>query len=120
VIARNYRGDSISWQFCHDVSVVDCESRGHTGLGLHPGSAAVDVQGTTAGLTFRRNVLRETRAAGRRVGFRIGKDTKDITLDGNTVEGFARGRGPALVPNDGDHLDLDQPVGHDQRRDADE
>jgi hypothetical protein len=187
VIARNYRGDGISWQICHDVSVVDCESHGHTGLGLHPGSgsqrpvvrnnrivgchiglffcwgvkyglaegntiedtrtagisvghrdtdnhirnntvtrsgqagilfrpergpgftgdrntvegntvtdtggddaAAVDVQGTTANLVFRRNVLRETRGAARRVGFRLGKDTRDVALDGNTVEGFSR------------------------------
>ena len=186
VIARDYRGDGISWQICHDVTVEDCESRGHTGLGLHPGSgsqrpvirnntiagchiglffcwgvkfgqaenntiedtrtagisvghrdtdniirgntvrrsgqagilfrpergpgftadrntvegntvadtggedaAAVDVQGATAGLVFRRNVLKETRGPARRVGFRLGKDTADITLDGNTVEGFA-------------------------------
>jgi hypothetical protein len=30
-----------------------------------------------------------TRGPARRVGFRLGKDTRDITLDGNTVEGFA-------------------------------
>jgi len=186
VVARDYRGDGISWQVCHDVLVEDCESRDHTGLGLHPGSgsqrpvirgnriagchiglffcwgvkyglaekntiedtktagisvghrdtdnlirgntvrrsgragilfrpergpgftgdrntvegntvvdtggedgAAVDVQGTTAGLVFRGNILTETRGPARRVGFRLGKDTKDITLDGNTVEGFA-------------------------------
>jgi len=52
-------------------------------------AAAVDVQGTTAGLVFRKNVLKETRGAARRAGFRLGKDTKDITLEGNTVEGFA-------------------------------
>jgi hypothetical protein len=186
VVARDYRGDGISWQICHDVTVEGCESRGHTGLGLHPGSgsqrpvirgntiagchiglffcwgvkfglaegntiedaktagisvghrdtdnlirgntvrrsgqagilfrpergpgftgdrntvegntvidtggedaAAVDVQGTTAGLVFRGNTLKETRGPARRAGFRLGKDTKDITLDGNTVEGFA-------------------------------
>jgi hypothetical protein len=186
VIARDYRGDGISWQICHDVLVEQCESRNHTGLGLHPGSgsqrpvvrnntvagnniglffcwgvryglaekntiedtktagisvghrdtdnlirgntvkrsgqagilfrpergqgftgdrntvegntvidtggetaAAVDVQGTTAGLVFRKNELKETRGPAKRVGFRLGKDTKDITLDGNTVEGFA-------------------------------
>jgi Right handed beta helix region len=186
VVARDYRGDGISWQICHDVVVEDCESRDHTGLGLHPGSgsqrplirnnriagchiglffcwgvkyglaedntiedtrtagisvghrdtdnlirnntvrrsgqagilfrpergpgftgdrnvvegntvadtggeaaAAVDVQGTTSGLVFRRNVLKETRGPARRVGFRLGKDTKEIALDGNTVEGFA-------------------------------
>ena len=37
VVARDYRGDGISWQICHDVTVEDCESRNHTGLGLHPG-----------------------------------------------------------------------------------
>lgn len=186
VIARDYRGDGISWQICHDVTVEECESRNHTGLGLHPGSgsqrpvirnntivgchiglffcwgvkyglaekntiedtktagisvghrdtdnlirnntvkrsgqagilfrpergpgftgdrntvegntvldtggdeaAAVDVQGTTANLVFRNNTLKETRGVAKRVGFRLGKDTKDITLDGNTVEGFA-------------------------------
>jgi hypothetical protein len=186
VVARDYRGDGISWQICHDVLVEGCESRNHTGLGLHPGSgsqrpvirdntvagchiglffcwgvkyglaekntiedtktagisvghrdtdnlirgntvrrsgqagilfrpergpgftgdrnavegntvidtggesaAAVDVQGTTAGLVFRKNELKETRGPAKRVGFRLGKDTKDITLDGNSVEGFA-------------------------------
>jgi parallel beta helix pectate lyase-like protein len=186
VVARDYHGDGISWQICHDVTVEECESRNHSGLGLHPGSgsqrpvirgntvagchiglffcwgvkyglaenntiedtktagisvghrdtdniirhntvkrsgqagilfrpergpgftgdrntleantvvdtggenaAAVDVQGTTAGLVFRKNTLKETRGAARRVGFRLGKDTKDIVLDGNVVEGFA-------------------------------
>ncbi len=186
VLARDYRGDGISWQICHDVTVEECESRNHTGLGLHPGSgsqrpvvrgntiagchiglffcwgvkyglaekntiedtktagisvghrdtdnlirgntvrrsgqagilfrpergagftgdrntvegntvidtggedaAAVDVQGTTAGVVLRNNTLKETRGPAKRVGFRFGKDTKDLTLDGNTVEGFA-------------------------------
>lgn len=40
VIARNYNGDGISWQICHDVLVENCHSHGHTGLGLHPGSGA--------------------------------------------------------------------------------
>ena len=52
-------------------------------------AAAIDVQGTTANLVFRRNVLRETRAPARRVGVRLGRDTKDIALDGNTATGFA-------------------------------
>ncbi|HVK12546.1 MAG TPA: right-handed parallel beta-helix repeat-containing protein, partial [Gemmataceae bacterium] len=186
VVAKNYNGDGISWQICHDVTVEACESRDHSGLGLHPGSgsqrplirgnkvvgnhigiffcwgvkyglaegnivedtktagisvghrdtdnlirgntvrrsgkvgilfrpergagftgdrntvegnvvvdsgdesaAAVDVQGTTAGLTFRGNELRETRGSGNRVGFRLGADTRGIKLEGNTVEGFA-------------------------------
>ncbi len=40
VTARNYNGDGISWQICHDVIVEDCHSHDHTGLGLHPGSGS--------------------------------------------------------------------------------
>ncbi len=49
-------------------------------------AVAVDVQGTTAGLVFRKNELKETRGAAKRVGFWLGKETKEITLDGNTGE----------------------------------
>ncbi len=38
--ARNYNGDGISWQICHDVIVENCRSKDHTGLGLHPGSGS--------------------------------------------------------------------------------
>jgi hypothetical protein len=186
VIARNYNGDGISWQICHDVTVEECESRDHAGLGLHPGSgsqrpimrnnklvgnniglffcwgvkfglaegnviedtktagisvghrdtdnlirgntvrrsgvagilfrpergpgftgdrnevtgntiedtgndtaAAIDVQGTTANLTFRDNVLKESRGPAKRTGLRIGKDAKDIAWSGNSFTGFA-------------------------------
>jgi hypothetical protein len=40
VIARNYNGDGISWQVCHDVRVEECHSHDHAGLGLHPGSGS--------------------------------------------------------------------------------
>lgn len=40
LIARNYNGDGMSWQICHDVLVEDCYSHDHTGLGLHPGSGS--------------------------------------------------------------------------------
>lgn len=187
VHARNYHGDGISWQICHDVTVEDCESRGHSGLGLHPGSgsqrplirnntlvgngiglffcwgvkyglaegniiedtrtagisvghrdtdnlirnntvrrsgqagilfrpergpgftgdrnivegntvidtggetaAAIDVQGTTAELTFRNNTLQETRGPAQRVGVRLGEQTGRMTLDGNSFQGFAQ------------------------------
>jgi hypothetical protein len=52
-------------------------------------AAAVDIQGTTADLVFRDNALRETRGPAKRVGFRFGKDTKNITLEDNRIEGFA-------------------------------
>ena len=40
VTARNYNGDGISWQICHDVVVENCRSHDNTGLGLHPGSGS--------------------------------------------------------------------------------
>jgi hypothetical protein len=40
VTARNYDGDGISWQICHDVVVENCHSHDNTGLGLHPGSGS--------------------------------------------------------------------------------
>src|SRR5687768_10257444 len=40
VIARNFNGDGISWQVCHDVRVEDCHSHDHAGFGLHPGSGS--------------------------------------------------------------------------------
>lgn len=40
VEARNYHGDGLSWQICHDVIVEDCHSHDNTGLGLHPGSGS--------------------------------------------------------------------------------
>ena len=40
VTARHNNGDGISWQICHDVTVEDCHSHDHAGLGLHPGSGS--------------------------------------------------------------------------------
>jgi hypothetical protein len=40
VTARQYNGDGISWQICHDVVVEGCHSHDHAGLGLHPGSGS--------------------------------------------------------------------------------
>lgn len=40
VTARNYNGDGISFQICHDVVVEDCHSHDNTDLGVHPGSGS--------------------------------------------------------------------------------
>lgn len=40
VTARNYNGDGISFQICHDVRIENCRSHDHAGLGLHPGSGS--------------------------------------------------------------------------------
>ena len=185
VEAKNYNGDGISWQICHDVLVENCRSHGHAGLGLHPGSGsqrpimrgnmlqrndiglffcwgvkyglaekniiedcatgisvghrdtdnlilgndvrrstkvgilfrpergkafaghrnrvegnkitdsggedgiAVDVQGETGDLSFIDNELRETRGKAKRIGFRFGAQTGEMTMKSNSVEGFA-------------------------------
>jgi hypothetical protein len=38
--ARNFNGDGLSWQICHDVLVEGCHSHDHAGYGLHPGSGS--------------------------------------------------------------------------------
>jgi hypothetical protein len=40
VTARNFNGDGISWQVCHDVRVEDCHCHGNASFGLHPGSGS--------------------------------------------------------------------------------
>ena len=41
VTARNFNGDGISWQVCHDVRAEDCHSHDHAGYGeAHPGSGS--------------------------------------------------------------------------------
>jgi parallel beta-helix repeat protein len=39
-IARNYNGDGISFQITDNVQVLNCESCGHTGYGVHPGTGS--------------------------------------------------------------------------------
>ena len=38
--ARNFNGDGISWQVCHDVRADNCHSHDNAGYGLHPGSGS--------------------------------------------------------------------------------
>lgn len=40
VTTRNYNGDGISFQICHDVLVENCHSHDNANLGLHPGSGS--------------------------------------------------------------------------------
>ena len=40
VTARNYNGDGISFQICHDVVVENCHSHDNANLGVHPGSGS--------------------------------------------------------------------------------
>jgi hypothetical protein len=188
VTARNYNGDGISFQICHDVLVESCHSHDNQDLGLHPGSGsqrpvmrsnrlerndqglfwcwgvkfglaedntmvanrsygssighndtdnvmrrnrivdsgkigvlfrddargidfwanrnvleenhilnsggqdgvAIEVQGKTRELVFRKNELHETRGAQGRVGIRLGKDSGKVEMDSNRIEGFSK------------------------------
>ena len=40
VTTRNYNGDGISFQVCHDVRVENCHSHDNADLGVHPGSGS--------------------------------------------------------------------------------
>jgi len=39
-VARNYNGDGISFQITDNIRVMDCESYGHAGFGVHPGTGS--------------------------------------------------------------------------------
>ena len=185
VEARNYNGDGMSWQICHDVVVENCHSHDHNGLGLHPGSGSqrpvmrgnkiernnigiffcwgvrhgiaenniniendigisighrdtdnfilnndvlrskkggivfrpenrgkdfgphrnrveknriidsgneggigVEVRGNIRNITLKDNEIRETRGAQKRIGVHVGKETRDVKLIDNKIEGF--------------------------------
>jgi parallel beta-helix repeat protein len=56
VIAREYNGDGISFQICHDVVVEGCRCENNTDLGIHAGSGS------------QRPVIRENRLEGNGIG----------------------------------------------------
>ncbi|HYK88885.1 MAG TPA: right-handed parallel beta-helix repeat-containing protein, partial [Acidobacteriota bacterium] len=39
-VARNYNGDGISFQITRSIQVLNCESFGHSGYGIHPGTGS--------------------------------------------------------------------------------
>ncbi len=92
VIARNFNGDGISWQICHDVIVENCISGNNAGLGLHPGSGSQRpiirnnrLEGNDIGIFFCWGVkfgLAESNSiAGNRVGVSIGhRDTDNLIV----------------------------------------
>ncbi|MFO0930018.1 MAG: right-handed parallel beta-helix repeat-containing protein [Gemmataceae bacterium] len=118
VIARNYNGDGISWQICHDVTVEDCHSHGHAGLGLHPGSGSQRpvirnnrLDDNEIGLFFCWGV-RGGRAEGNRItdsratGLSIGHRDTDNLIRDNEIRGSGRvgvlfrpERGAAFAPH---------------------
>jgi hypothetical protein len=99
VTARNYNGDGISWQICHDVLVEGCHSHDNADLGLHPGSGSQRpvIVGNTCerneiGLFFcwgvkyglaEKNVIRESRGQGISIGHR---DDENLVRDNDVID----------------------------------
>ncbi len=118
VTARNYNGDGISWQICHDVLVEKCHSHDNTGLGLHPGSGSQRpvirsnrMDGNDQGLFFcwgvkfglaEKNVI----TASKRYGISVGHRDTDNLIRNNEIRGsaevgilFRKERGPHYQPH---------------------
>jgi len=96
--ARNYHGDGLSWQICHDVLVENCYSHGHSGLGLHPGSGSqrsiirgCRLEHNDIGIFFcwgvRGGVAYDNTITGNRVGISIGHRDTDNIVRNNTITG---------------------------------
>ncbi|MCX7825012.1 MAG: right-handed parallel beta-helix repeat-containing protein [Verrucomicrobiae bacterium] len=96
VTARNYNGDGMSWQICHDVLVENCVSEGHAGLGLHPGSGSQRtvmrnnrVIGNNIGIFFcwgvRHGLAEQNHIEGNRTGISIGHHDTDNLVTGNQI-----------------------------------
>jgi nitrous oxidase accessory protein NosD len=101
VTARNYNGDGISWQICHDVLVENCVSTGHAGLGLHPGSGSQRtvirgnrIVGNDIGIFFcwgvRQGVAEKNHVEGNRIGISIGHHDTDNLVRDNEVTGSSQ------------------------------
>lgn len=98
VTARNYHGDGMSWQICHDVAVLSCRSVDNSDLGLHPGSGSQrsvmrgnHLEGNNIGIFFcwgvkqgvaEENTILDSRAFGISIGHR---DTDNV-IRGNRIE----------------------------------
>lgn len=118
ITARNYNGDGLSWQICHDVVVEDCHSHDHTGLGLHPGSGSQRplmrgnlVERNDIGIFFcwgvkfglaEKNRIVDCRGSGVSIGHRDNNNLvrdNDISGSGKVGVLFRPERGKAFAPH---------------------
>jgi Right handed beta helix region len=97
VIARNYKGDGISWQVCHDVLVEDCHSHDHAGLGFHPGSGS------------QRPIIRSNRSERNQIGIFFCWGVRFGLAEDNTIVG-ARESGISIGHRDTDNLIRDNAI----------
>jgi hypothetical protein len=97
VTARDYNGDGISWQICHDVIVEDSHSHGHAGYGLHPGSGS------------QRPLMRRNRLEGNDLGLFFCWGVKYGLAENNTIVGNRR-YGVSVGHRDTDNLIRDNEI----------
>jgi hypothetical protein len=97
VEARNYNGDGISWQICHDVVVENCHSHDNTDLGLHPGSGS------------QRPVMRGNKLERNGIGIFFCWGIKYGLAEKNTIEG-SRDYGVSIGHNDTDNVIRDNDI----------
>jgi parallel beta-helix repeat protein len=118
VTARNFNGDGISWQVCHDVRAEDCHSYDNAGFGLHPGSGSQ--RAVVTGSRLERNdigfffcwgvkwslVENNRMADNKRFGVSIGHNDTDNLVRNNEVTGSGKTgiylrqeHGPAFAPS---------------------
>jgi len=90
VTARNYHGDGISWQICHDVVVENCLSENNANLGLHPGSGS------------QRPIMRNNTLRGNGIGIFFCWGVKYGLAEGNLIE--ANRTGISIGHRDTDNL----------------
>ncbi|MEQ1829423.1 MAG: right-handed parallel beta-helix repeat-containing protein [Pirellula sp.] len=81
---RNYNGDGISFQICHDVLVQDCHSHDNNDLGIHPGS------GSQRPLIRRNRMVNNSQGLFWCWGVKYGL-AEDNVMDGNRLYGVSIG-----------------------------
>ncbi len=91
VEARNYNGDGLSFQICHDVVVENCHSHDNADLGLHPGSGS------------QRPVLRNNRLERNTIGLFWCWGVKYGLAEGNHIDAN-RNYGISIGHNDTDNV----------------
>lgn len=97
VTARNQNGDGMSWQICHDVTVEDCHSHDHAGLGLHPGSGS------------QRPVMRNNKLDDNDIGLFFCWGVKYGLAEGNKISG-SKSYGISIGHRDNENLIVDNEV----------
>jgi hypothetical protein len=111
VVARNYEGDGISWQICHDVLVENCRIENCRNLALHPGSGSQRpvirkniLRGCDIGIFFcwgvKYGLAADNTIEGNRLGISIGHRDTDNLVTGNAVRA-SRDHGVLFRPERG-------------------